>query len=84
MESNRMDVANKLAGMYLEMKNDPDNIEKRAIYFEALADARLTDYYAVSDQVQHWKGYAAFCYSCAMSGEKPGSFKDFVAKSDQV
>src|SRR3990167_9163888 len=35
--------------LYLSMKSDPDNVEKRAIYFQELADARLTDYYVLSD-----------------------------------
>lgn len=45
-----MTTFEKLTILCTAMKNDPRNIEVRLAYFEALADARLTDIYNLSDE----------------------------------
>lgn len=45
-----MDTLNELATLLRAMRDDPNNFEKATHYFEALADARLTDYYNMADE----------------------------------
>lgn len=47
--------------------------------------AQITRYVKQAvDERNQWRSYAAFCQSCAMSGEKPDSFEEFLAHSNQV
>ncbi len=45
----------ELVSLYSEMRSDPDNLEKQVAYFRALADARLTDYYVISEKLMEAK-----------------------------
>jgi deoxyadenosine/deoxycytidine kinase len=45
-------VPAQLIALYLDMKAFPDDLRKRSVYFEALADARLSDYYSLHDELK--------------------------------
>lgn len=53
-----MDTLDKIALLLTAVRNDPDNFEKQAAYFKALADARLDDFYNVHDDYESWKARA--------------------------
>lgn len=46
-----LNVPAQLIALYLDMKAFPDDLRKRSVYFEALAEARLTDYYSLRDEL---------------------------------
>lgn len=48
----REQVPIHLMALYLDAKANPDDQGKRLVYFEALADARLSDYYALRDDLR--------------------------------
>lgn len=43
-----------LAQLYKQAKDDPHNMEKELAYYQALADARLSDYYRLADEKQEY------------------------------
>lgn len=56
----KQSVPIQLMVLYLDAKRNPDDQRKRLAYYEALADARLDDYYAVRDDLTAlWKRVAA-------------------------